>query len=115
MMGVEDLARVLWDIDQRIAFGHVKTPWSAAAGKPRARTMKRAEQLLLERAKRDRAAAARAIVDALGGRWLVLLKPRDDTDPPAVAYDDMAEDAQAFWRAVADATLTPGDSGSTDG
>jgi hypothetical protein len=39
---------MLWEVDQRIAFGHVKAPWATATARPAAYARKRAEQILAQ-------------------------------------------------------------------
>ena len=47
-MDREHLARILWETDQRIAFGHVKAPWATATSRTEAHARKRAELILSE-------------------------------------------------------------------
>ena len=47
-MTQEEVARMLWEVDQRIAFGHVKAPWATATARPAAYARKRAEQILAQ-------------------------------------------------------------------
>lgn len=73
-MDRDQLARIMWDIDQRVIYGHVRTPWDPnrrdAANQ---NTRKRAEQLLLFCDVRplppriDRAAAGYNHIAQLGG------------------------------------------------